>query len=302
MPEWSDLKIVLALSRSGTMSGAAKHLRVDHSTIGRRLSSIEDSLGTKLFKRTPRRMVPTETGNAAIAAAESMEQAVAALERRINSKRKALEGLVKLTTSEGFAGLVVAGLPGLRERHPKLQVEIITSNAPLDLTSGEADIAIRLTDTPQQGLIVKRLVDVEWGVYASTSYLDANPLGEPASLRGHSLLAFDRRLGRSPGGLWAEQHAAEGQIVMRGNSINAVRAATVAGLGLAGLPRFVAEQQGLAVALPDTIGVWPCSLVFHADLKDTPRIRAVIDYFADYLRERACELHFRMAHHAQGDT
>src|SRR5262245_45414385 len=172
MLDWNDLRIVLALSRAKTMSGAAKELRVDHTTIGRRLTAIEEALGVTLFQRTPRKLVPTEAGAATIATALAVEAQMLDLERQLTSQQQRLEGRVRITASEVFSEPIARSLAGLRQLHPGIEVELIASNAWLDLTQGEADIAIRFGPTPQQGLIVRKLLVLEMGVYASKSYLD----------------------------------------------------------------------------------------------------------------------------------
>jgi DNA-binding transcriptional LysR family regulator len=267
------------------MSGAAKQLRVDHTTIGRRLSAIEDALGVTLFQRTPRALVPTEAGAATIARALAVEKEMAELERQLKNQQQSLSGLVRVTASETFSEPIARSLPGLRASHPGIEVEIAASNTMLDLTKGEADIAIRFGDTPQQGLIVKKLLTVEVGVYASKSYLDVARSPDAADPR-HSLVAYDRPAIAN----WEGWNRLNTHVVMRATSWVAVKTAISAGLGIGPLPRFLAAQEHLELVVADTVLTVTCSLVFHPDLGDTPRIRAVIDYLGQYLRDHAEEL------------
>jgi DNA-binding transcriptional LysR family regulator len=284
MLDWNDLRIVLALSRATTMSGAAKELRVDHTTISRRLSAIEEALGVTLFQRTPRALVPTEAGAATIARALAVEKEMAELERQLKNQQQSLEGQVRVTASEAFSDPVARGLAGLRQVHPGIQVELLATNTQLDLTKGEADIAVRFGETPQQGLIVKKILETEMGVYASRSYLEVAYNQDGSA--GHSLVAFDRPIVTD----WPGWQRLNARIVMRSSSLGAVKTAVSAGLGIGALPRFLADEANLQQVVPDTVMTIPCSLVVHPDLKDTPRIRAVIDYLSQYLREHAKEI------------
>ncbi len=285
MLDWNDLRIVLALSRAGTMSGAAKDLRVDHTTIGRRLAAMEEALGVTLFQRTPRALVPTEAGAATIARAHAVEKEMLELERQLKNQKQSVDGQVRITASEAFSDPIARSLSGLRQLHPGIEVELIASNASLDLTKGEADIAIRFGGTPQQGLIVKKLLALEMGVYASKSYLSVSESADTPS-QGHSLVAFDRpEVTDWPG--WQKLNA---RVVMRASSLNAIKTALSAGLGIGALPRFLASQAELVEVVPDTVMTVTCSLVVHPDLKETPRIRAVIDYLSQYLHDHAKEL------------
>jgi DNA-binding transcriptional LysR family regulator len=284
MLDWNDLKIVLALSRATTMSAAAKELRVDHTTIGRRLTAIEEALGVTLFQRTPRALVPTEAGTAAINRALAIEKEMLELERQIKNQQTSLQGQVRITASETFASPIAHSLMGLKQRHPDIEVELLASNEVLDLTKGEADIAVRIGETPQQGLIVKKVLEAELGVYASKSYLDARRNTD--SSEGHSLVAFDRR----PVAEWPGWQRLNATVVMRASSLIAVKTAISAGLGIGAVPRYLAAEEKLEMVVPDTVMTAVISLVVHPDLKDTPRIRAVIDYLAQYLRDHAKDL------------
>jgi DNA-binding transcriptional LysR family regulator len=285
MLDWNDLKIVLALSRATTMSGAAKELRVDHTTIGRRLTAIEEALGVTLFQRTPRALVPTEAGTATINRALAIEKEMLELERQIKNQQKSLEGQVRITASDAFAAPIAHSLVGLKKLHPGIAVELVSSNEVLDLTKGEADLAVRLGDTPQQGLIVKKVIEAEVGVYASKSYVDVNCRANTPD-QGHPLVVFDRR----PIAEWPGWQRLNTHVVMRASSFNAVKTAVAAGLGIGPLPRFIAAEEKLEQVVPDTVMTVVISLVVHPDLKETPRIRAVIDYLSQYLRTHAKQL------------
>jgi DNA-binding transcriptional LysR family regulator len=211
------------------------------------------------------------------------------LERQLTSQQQQLEGSVSVTASEVFSEPIARGLVGLRQIHPGIEGQLIASNQSLDLTKGEADIAVRFFGTSQQGLIVKKVLDLEMGVYASKGYLEV--ARDPTNpTKGHSLVAFDKKeVSEWPG--WQRLDA---RVVMRSSSLNAVRTAISAGLGIGALPRYFAMQERLELVVPDTVMTVSCSLVVHPDLKDAPRIRAVLDYLGKYLQDSAQQLGGRL--------
>ncbi|HZX64527.1 MAG TPA: LysR family transcriptional regulator, partial [Myxococcales bacterium] len=130
MADWSDLRYFLELSRSGTLAAAARKLRVDYTTVGRRLSALEHDLGAKLFERTPDGFVSTEAAEGLRAAAERMEAAALEVESRALGADRRLSGAVRVTSTDAIAQVVV--LPAMRAlhaRHPDIRVHLITGSA-----------------------------------------------------------------------------------------------------------------------------------------------------------------------------
>jgi DNA-binding transcriptional LysR family regulator len=148
-----------------------------------RLAALEQALGTKLFLRTPEGYVATPAGEDVVAHAEMVERAALAIERRADGDTR-IEGIVRVTTSEGFTGFLVKRLPALRAKHPGLVVEILSGNVPLDLSRGGADLAIRMTATTQPDAIVRRLGTIGWSLYAASGRDASGSRARAASARG----------------------------------------------------------------------------------------------------------------------
>ena len=247
--DWNDLRYFLAVCRAGTLAGAARDLRVRHSTVGRRLEALEQALGVSLFTRTPDGFVLTEAGAGIRPLAEEAERAAVAIERQVAGGDQRIEGAVRLTTSEAFSGFLVRRLAALHERHPDLMVEVLAGNRFFDLTRGEADLALRIAATTQPDLICKRIGSAGWSVYAAAGYLARR--GMPASLddlSGHDVIGFDEIHGPGAGALWLADHAGGAEVVMRGNSIVAVLNAAIVGMGIAILPCFLATRSRISAA------------------------------------------------------
>lgn len=148
--EWDDLRIVLAVFREGTLSGAARRLGVTHSTVFRRLGAIEEQMGARLFERFRDGYVPTPAGETAAKAAARLEDEVLTLERRLSGQDQKPSGIVRITTTDTLGTILMRHLPAMRAVHPEIQFEIAISNSMANLTRREAEIAIRPTPEPPE--------------------------------------------------------------------------------------------------------------------------------------------------------
>jgi DNA-binding transcriptional LysR family regulator len=294
-PDWNDFRYFLAIRRAGTLAGAARDLKVQHSTVGRRLDALEDALGARLFLRTPGGFVPTAAGAAVLPLIEEAERSLVAAGRLARSGDDRIEGVVRLTTSESFSGLLVRRLAELRDLHPQLIVEVLAGNRSLDLSRGEADLAVRIAATTQPDLICRRIGEAGWSMYAAAGYLARR--GAPASprdLAGHEVIAFDESMANVPGAIWLDRHGAGARVVIRGNSILAVLNAAIVGMGLAVIPCFMGDgETTLTRVTPEVLGTREIWLVSHPDAARSARVRCVIDFVAAVIGEESERLRGR---------
>jgi DNA-binding transcriptional LysR family regulator len=283
---WNDLQYLLAAYRSGTLAAAARELGCEHTTVSRRLAALEAALGTRLFTRTPEGLTPTPAADELVPLAEQIERQMLTMERRAAAHEARIEGTVRVTASETFAAFVIMRLVELRARHPNIVVEVIADNRALDLTRGEADLALRFTETTQQDLLVKKLGDVHWAMYASKVYLAERGAPSPIhSLVGHDVVGFDATLAAVPGAQWLAEHGTGASIVFRGNSLRAVLDATLAGMGVTVLPcQMCQREQHLQRVSAEVLGSRTLSLVVHPDLANVARVRAVMDFLAEIMK------------------
>ncbi|HMF41652.1 MAG TPA: LysR family transcriptional regulator [Polyangia bacterium] len=290
MPNWDDLRIFLALRRSGTLLGAGKLLGVNHTTVARRLAALESDLTARLFDRTPDGYVPTPMGETLAPFAESMEERYFALDRQVTGQDARLDGTVRIATSDTFAStfFVPRVLGALRERHPDIDLELVSTAAAYDLPRRQADLAIRMTRPSEQSLVVRKLAALAFGVYGARAYFARRGRPRaPDDLAGHTLVGYDREATPNIGARWLEQAARGLRVPVRGDHILTVRAAAVAGEGIAVIPCFLAagvpelERVGAPISAHD---VW---LVQHADLQRTPRIRAVSEVIVERFARHA---------------
>jgi DNA-binding transcriptional LysR family regulator len=288
--DWNDLRYFLAVVRAGSLAGAARELKVEHTTVSRRLKELESALGSKLFTRAPDGLTLTAEARELMPLAESAERAMQAIERQASGRDVRAEGLVRLTTSEALSGFLIRRLGELRARHPALTVEVLSTNATLDLQRGEAELAIRASHPGAGDLIARKLFAANWAMYAAPAYLERRGSPSPVgSLRGHDVIGFDETLSRTPGAEWLTPHLDGANVVMRANSMVAALNAAIVGMGLAILPCLLGGAEShLQRVSAEALGTRDVWLVVHPDLAKVARVRAVIDFVVEVTeRERA---------------
>ncbi len=283
MLDWNDLRFFLAIARAGTLAGAARDLKVEHTTVGRRLSALEQALGTRLFTRGPDGFTPTRAGSEILPLSEEIAARVEGIVRRVSGEDERVEGTVRLTTSEAISGYFVRQLAVLRERHPALVVEILSGNRAFDLMRGEADLAVRVRNDSEPELIVRKIGRAAWSLYAAAAFVERKgaPVA-PDDLAGWDVIGYDASLSAVPGALWLSEHATSAHLVMRANSIVAALNATIVGMGIGVLPCFLAATEpALRRLTPLALGERDICLVVHPDLARVARVRAVMDFVVE---------------------
>jgi DNA-binding transcriptional LysR family regulator len=286
--DWDDLRVVLAIFREGTLSGAARRLGVTHSTVFRRLGAIEEQMRARLFERFRDGYVPTPAGETAAESAARLEDEVLTLERRLSGQDLKPSGIVRITTTDTFGTILMRHLPAMRAVHPEIQFEIAISNAMANLTRREAEIAIRPTPEPPEILVGRRIADIAHAIYGSRAYLSRH---ENKDLSAHDWIALDDALASTVIGRWMHENLRAAHITCRVDALPALRDAVLAGLGLALLPCYLGDPaSGLRRLTPKTLeeprsALW---LLTHDDLRRTARIRATLDFLAKaFASERA---------------
>ncbi len=169
---WDDLKIILALSRCGTMSSAAKQLNVQHSTVSRRIKALEKQLGTNLVRRNKGTYELTNAGKQIMETALKVEREITSVDGAFLNKEDPLQGTLRITTINSMASTILMPMfSDFSQAYPQIDLHIMVSNSTISLTNRGADIAIRLSKAPTETLIGKRIVTVSSTVYGSSNYL-----------------------------------------------------------------------------------------------------------------------------------
>src|SRR5262245_32981449 len=285
--EWSDFRYFLAVSRAGSLSGAARELHVNQSTVGRRLAALEASFGVRLFDRTPEGYALTAAGENVRAEVEQLEGGFLAIERKLSGGDARVSGVVWLATTELIATVFVTPhLARLKSIYPELSIELATGSPAVDLSRREADLSVRIGPQPKQpNLIVCQIGVLYSSLYAASSYLAARR-STPfrAGLRGHSVVGFTGPLATSEIGRWLDAQAREAEVVFRASTVRAIHDVVVAGLGIGAVPCALAERdlKRIRLGAPVASRVWT---VVHEDLNRSGRVRAVLEFMRDVIRE-----------------
>ena len=233
MLDWDDLRFYLAIARHGSLSAAAKVLHVAQSTVGRRLASLETSLGVRLLNRTPEGYVPTLAGVDVREQAERLEKEALALERSVSGRDTRMAGLVRVTCAETVATHILAPcLATLHMRHPDIMIELIPNPRELSLSMREADVSVRLRRSDQHDLVVRRIGTIAFGLYASPAYLEANgPLDTDGGCPGHTLITQSEDIQDATQTGWLADLAPRARVALETSSHEAALAAAVHGGG-----------------------------------------------------------------------
>jgi DNA-binding transcriptional LysR family regulator len=290
MLDWDDFRVFLSVARAGTLSGAARVLQVNQSTMSRRLAALEASAGARLFDRTPDGYLLTAAGEAVRGHVEDLESKALGIERQLLGHDARPSGPVRLALSDSFASwFLVPRLHGLLASYPGISLELVAGNPAVNLARREADISLRLSKPQEPNLIARRLGEAAWAVYGSSAYLARH--AKPSvrkRLRGQQLIALDSELRGTVGARWLAAHGSHAEISLTCNTLIAQAAAVVAGLGISPMPCLFGDQQaGLVRALPRSIGAHAIWLVVHPDVRSSARVRAVMDYLTELVTSHA---------------
>ena len=290
---WDDMRVFLAVARDGSLSAAARHLKVTQPTVGRRLGQLESDLGTRLFDRLPDGFVPTQAGDELLPIAEDKEKAAHALQRRQATLADTVSGTVRLSVFEVPAQFVTMHLPAIRANLPEIEIELSVNHMNANLSRREADLVLQvcLPDTP--GLIARKLGELSYAVYGSRAYVAATPAARGIKrYQDCEWVAFDDDHVYFDGQTWLREKLAGRAPAIRMNNGHAIHDAVRNGAGLGVLPCFAGDSDPDLVRLTAPIqGVESdLNLVVHRDLKRVPSVRAVMDELVRLFKQEAPRL------------
>lgn len=277
MMDWEDLRYFLAVARGGSMSAAARALKVDHATVGRRLTALEASLDVRLVDRLPRSSRLTALGREVHDRAAAMEAEAHGIARLAKAAHAPLVGRITLSAAPVLvAPLLARHLARFHEAYPDILLSLRAQGQQVSLSRRDADVALRLIRPEEAGDVTRRVGRMAFGLYAHRDYLRRHPPD-----RWH-FIAYDQTYADMPQQRWLLGIARDRPIVCELSYIAEHLIAVRAGVGVAGLPRFLGEREPELVRIADdgpafARDIW---LVVHRDLRKSPPIRAVMDFVA----------------------
>ena len=285
--EWSDLTVILAICRAGTLSGAARTLGQNHSTVFRRINAIEGKTGVRFFERLPDGYAMTDAGQTAMRYAERIESEVHALGREVLGQDMRLQGKIGVTAPEGMTSqFLPALLADFCRLHPEVTIELAGGQSAFDLARREADVAIRATRKPPDAALGRKICDFRFAIYSSPEYIKKNK-NKPLHEQQWAMLAgvVDWLVPH----IWKKKEQGERQIVFSCSNTLAVLNAAAAGFGFTAMPCYVgdADKRLVRVGKPIealTLELW---VLTHPDLRHTARVKALMAFLVDALKTDA---------------
>jgi len=286
MFDWNDLKYFLAFARTGSMLAAAKASHVNQSTVQRRITELENRIGQQLVVRHLAGYRLTQEGQELRRSAENVADAVTAFEHEVVASDKGLRGTIRVTTTGGVADRLrrASLVEAFHACHPNFQLELVISDRLLDLSAGEADLAIRSGEPRDESLIGRKIADVPWAVYASRSYIQHH--GAPrcvADIERHVIVTCSCSNENDPAGQWLRLVAPHATVVARCETGSEQLRAVKSGAGIAPLLTHHGDAD-LVRVISITDLTTPYYLLMHETMRYRPRVRAFADFVASEIK------------------
>ncbi|APL95512.1 LysR family transcriptional regulator [Sphingomonadales bacterium 56] len=280
---WDLIRAFLALQRAGTFEGAAQALSVDHSTLRRRIQTLEKNVGAQLFTRRDGRYAVVPAMQAYLDAAIQMDVSA----RVFSDSAWEQQGIVRVTMLDFLATWIAPQLVDLRAEFPALELDITTEHYFVDLETELVDIAVRLARPTRGRGKLQKVADMAYGVYASHAYL-ARFTG-----KRHQIVALSAHVMRQDHDFlvgettWALERLPPGDVVCYTDSYLVLRQMCEDGLGICLMPTILGDASPQLVRLPDVDGgtasceVW---LITNSETGTAPKVRHVARFMGELLR------------------
>jgi DNA-binding transcriptional LysR family regulator len=278
--ELADLELLLALVRGRTLAGAAERLKLDASTVFRSIKRVERDLGERLFERSKQGYLPSELALELATHAERIESQLQEARDAVFKNTGEPTGVLRITTVDTILhGALLPVLAAFGKAYPRINLELIVTNALADLSRRDADVAIRATRKPPQHLIGLKLGTISAAVFAHRE-LAAD------SLEDVDWIMLDESLPEHPSVKWLQKHYPKLTPRYRCNSVLSVAGSVVQGLGVGVVPVFMLKDNPavrvMLGPLPELdTGLW---ILAHPDIRHLQRVKLLFDFLRDHLR------------------
>lgn len=289
MENWDEIRTAFQVARLGTVSGAAEVLGVHHATVIRHIDALEKRLGAKLFQRHARGYTATESGRDLLAVAQTTEEQFAHLVSRIKGQGETVSGELVVTSIAGIADLLTPVMVGFQEKFPEVRVRFLTDMRVFRLDYGEAHVAIRAGNGPEEpDNVVQPLTRMKAGLYAARSYIER--YGKPASeaeFDGHRFVCTDNEVTRAPFHRWLRATVQPDQIAYAATEPAALEQAVRDGAGIGFMMTIRAAGNPDLVEVLAPRPEWESALriVTHVDLHRTRKVQAFLTYLKDAAKD-----------------
>jgi len=286
--DWDRLRVFLAVKEAGSFTRAGRALGLSQSAVSRQMIALEEALGASLFHRHARGLVLTEPGEDLHLSVLDMAEKLALARARINEARERPEGPLRITTTIAFGtAWLSARMNKFLALYPDISVSLVlVDNEELDLSLGQAEVAIRFAPQTQPSLIQRLLMSIRYHIFVSKDYLAARGAPEtPADLDAHALIVYGDDMPAPVAEInWlleaGVEPGARREPALRVNNIYGIYRAVRSGLGVGALPYYMSnEAPDLVEVLPDLKGPsFAAYFVYPEELRHSKRIAVVRDF------------------------
>lgn len=282
MTDWNDFHYFLTVALQGSLNSAAKQLGVNHSTVFRRINSLEEKMDVRLFKRMKKGYVLTAAGEEVLESAQRIEDHIHAIQRKLVGKDIRLSGNLKLSTTDtlGYYWLPPY-VCRFKARYPDIVLDIDIKTRFTSLTKREADIVIPAVNKQPDYMVGRKLVPLQVNLYASAGYIDQyGKPANPSDFNAHRFLLPNEALAGLPANRWLRKYVPDSSISALSDKLTGLYQLARQGLGIAPLPHYVGDPDPAmhkVMALPQSCHheVW---ILTHPDLRQTARVKAFMQF------------------------
>lgn len=285
---WDDVRMFLAVARSGQLLAASRKLGINHATLSRRVTALEETLQTRLLIRRTNGCELTAEGEIFLNAAERMETEMLSAQASVGRIDAAIAGTVRVGAPDGFGVSFLAPRLGvLIDRHPGLRIQLVPVPRSFSLSQREADIAITL-ERPEQGrLVSSKLTDYTLGLYASQTYLEAHGHPEsPEDLRNHRLIGYVEDLLFTPSLNFGREVLRGFETTFEISSAIGQTEAVKSSAGIGILHNYIAGQCAELTRLLPEISIrrayW---MTYHESARELVRVRTVSSFLQEIVEQ-----------------
>ncbi len=275
LEDLNDLRLVALVAETGSLSGAAQRLGVNHATVFRRVAQLEARVGVRLFERAGGRYQTTLAGDELARAGAQMDATANHALLKVAGQDLRPSGNVRISTTDSVAwALLQPILARCRVQYPQITLSVGIDNHAANLSQRDADIAIRPTSQPPEYLIGKCIAPLQFSVFGAKHYLQAN---RGLALAQHKWIALDDSHSGHRTLRWLEAIKPLSEVGYRTSSFGFVRQACAEGMGLAMLPNFLGHAASALQRVGDDVPACATDLwlLTHPDLRGTLRVKLV---------------------------
>lgn len=289
-PEWSDLKILLALHQGGSVAGASRLLGVDHSTVSRRLVALETAIGTCLIVRNSREFSWTAAGKTMLGAAETIKPIVENATRDVRGQKQGADCAVRISLPPAFSSFMSRLFLARTDTPREVAIELCGENRTVDLAKGEADLALRMFRPNEPGLVARQVLEFGWVACASQAYVDARGMPKTAAdLAEHNIVLYVESFHRVAGPRWLEENRGCARISVHVDNTEVAAHTIASGAGIGVLPAFLAASRKaeLVRVFPEPVAYTTGFIVYHETVRELGRVRAASEFLRNVIEENA---------------